>query len=545
MTWGGENVGIKVYFCRKSYYYMQLSRYPIGIQDFKKLRSQGCVYVDKTAEIFEMTRNYYVFLSRPRRFGKSLLSSTLKYYFQGEKELFEGLAIESLETDWKRFPVFHFDFSTAKNKDVAGVIEDISGKLSAYELQYGIETKPSASLGQRLASLVVKSHAVEQERAVVIIDEYDAPLLDVLHDEVDLAAIRKVMQEFYTPLKANDEDIRFVFITGITKFSQMSIFSVINNLQNLSMLPKYSTICGITEAELKEVFAEDMKELAQKQGCTVEELLSVLKDNYDGYHFAEDMVDIYNPFSILSAFSQQKIQPYWFATGTPTFLIEQLRHFGTDITAIDDIHTDASSFDRPTEALNDPFALLYQSGYLTIKDYDRATDSYTLGIPNKEVRVGLMDNMLPVLTEKGATENSTLILKMYSAFTKKDMGAFFEILQAYFAGIPYIEASEGLRRKECFYETIVYVVFSMMNRYVQTQVKTARGRADVVMQTADSVYVMELKLDSSADDALKQIDDKQYLLPYSVSNKKLIKVGINFCSQTRTIDEWKIEVVSN
>ncbi len=519
---------------------MQLSRYPIGVQNFKKLRSQGCIYVDKTAEIYEMTRNYYVFLSRPRRFGKSLLSSTLKYYFQGEKELFEGLAMERLEKEWKRFPVFHFDFSTAKNKDVAGVVEDISGKLSAYELQYALEPKPISSLGQRLAALLVKAHATEGERAVVIIDEYDAPLLDALHEEAEMGAIRKVMQEFYTPLKANDEDLRFVFITGITKFSQMSIFSVINNLQNLSMLPTYSTICGITEAELKEVFAEDIKALAKKQGCTIEEMLAVLKDNYDGYHFAEDMVDIYNPFSILSAFSQQKIQPYWFASGTPTFLIEQLRHFGTDITAIDDIHTDASSFDRPTEALNDPFALLYQSGYLTIKDYDKVTDSYVLGIPNKEVRVGLMDNMLPVLTEKGSTENSTLILKLYSAFAKKDMDAFFQNLQAYFASIPYLEASETLRKKECFYETIVYVVFSMMNRYVQTQVKTAKGRVDVVMQTSESIYVMELKLDGTADEALHQIDNRQYLLPYASSNKHLVKIGINFSSGTRTIDEWKV-----
>ena len=373
---------------------MGLSRYPIGIQDFKKLRSEGCVYVDKTAGIYEMTRNYYVFLSRPRRFGKSLLSSTLKYYFQGEKDLFKGLAIESLETEWRRFPVFNFDLSTTKNKDVAGVVEDISEKLLVYELQYGIVPKITNSLGQRLATLLVKSHTIEGERAVVIIDEYDAPLLDSLHKEDDLAAIRKIMQEFYTPLKANDEDIRFVFITGITKFSQMSIFSVINNLQNLSMLPKYSSICGITETELRNVFADDIKDLAHKQGCTVDEMLSILKNSYDGYHFAEDMVDIYNPFSILNAFSQQKVQDYWFASGTPTFLIEQLNHFGIDITSLDDIHTDASSFDRPTEALNDPFALLYQSGYLTIKGYDRVTDSYTLGIPNKEVRVGLMDRLL-------------------------------------------------------------------------------------------------------------------------------------------------------
>ena len=519
---------------------MELSRYPIGIQDFKKLRVQGCVYVDKTAEIFAMTRNYYVFLSRPRRFGKSLLSSTLKYYFQGERELFKGLAIDGLETEWKKYPVFHFDLSTTKSKDADGVVEDISGKISQYEVQYSLSPKGSASLGQRLSALLSAAHQSTGERAVIIIDEYDAPLLDVLHNESGMTEIRRIMQEFYTPLKSSDADIRFAFITGITKFSQMSIFSVINNIQDLSMLPEYSAICGITGSELETVFAEDIKALAEKHECTSRDMMAVLKDNYDGYHFSEDLRDIYNPYSLLCAFSHLKVQPYWFSSGTPTFLLEQLRRFDTDITSIDDVHTDASSFDRPTEALNDPFALLYQSGYLTIKNYDRFTDSYTLGIPNKEVRVGLMDNILPMLTQKGSTENSTLILKMYTAFSTGDMDGFFEILKAYMAGIPYPEAGEELKKRECFYETIIYVVFSMMNRYVQTQIKTARGRVDVIMHTPSSIYVMELKVDATADEALAQIDERQYLLPYSADGKHLVKVGISFSSATRTIEDWKV-----
>ena len=300
---------------------MELSRYPIGIQDFKKLRAQGCVYVDKTAEIFAMTRNYYVFLSRPRRFGKSLLSSTLKYYFQGERELFKGLAIDGLETEWRKYPVFHFDLSTTKSKDADGVVEDISGKISQYEVQYSLSPKGSASLGQRLSALLSAAHQSTGERAVIIIDEYDAPLLDVLHNESGMTEIRRIMQEFYTPLKSSDADIRFAFITGITKFSQMSIFSVINNIQNLSMLPEYSAICGITGSELETVFAEDIKALAEKHECTSRDMMTVLKDNYDGYHFSEDLRDIYNPYSLLCAFSHLKVQPYWFASGTPTFLL--------------------------------------------------------------------------------------------------------------------------------------------------------------------------------------------------------------------------------
>lgn len=520
---------------------MDLSRYPIGIQDFKKLRSQGCVYVDKTADIYAMTRNYYVFLSRPRRFGKSLLSSTLKYYFQGERELFNGLAIDTLETEWIQYPVFHFDLSTTKNKDAIGLIGDISLKLSAYETEYNIEHNGNASLGQRLSALLSMAHDLKKQRCVVIIDEYDAPLLDVLHSSEELSSIRRIMQEFYTPLKASDSDLRFVFITGITKFSQMSIFSVINNIQDISMLPGYSSICGITEDELKTVFVEDIAALAAKHQCTSDDMLAVLKDNYDGYHFAEDLKDIYNPYSLLSAFSQKKIQPYWFASGTPTFLIHQLCDFDVDITAIDDIHTDATAFDRPTEALNDPFALLYQSGYLTIRNYDKVTDSYTLGIPNKEVRVGLMDNMLPTLSQKGSTENSSLILKLYSAFSKGDYRAFFETLTSYMAGIPYPEAGEELKRKECFYETIIYVVFSMLNRYVQTQVKTARGRVDILINTSDAIYVMELKVDATAKEALDQINEKQYTLPYFSDSKKIVKLGISFSSRTRTIEDWIVE----
>lgn len=517
---------------------MELSRYPLGIQDFKKLRNQNCVYVDKSAAIFDLTRNYYVFLSRPRRFGKSLLSSTLKYYFRGERELFTGLAIEKLETEWVKYPVLHFDLSSTKNRDIAGIESEISEMLSSYEDEYEIVKRNDLTLGQRLSVLITTASAKVGKRTVVIVDEYDAPLLDALHKDRELEDIRRLMQEFFTPLKSRDADLRFVFITGITKFSQMSIFSSVNNIQNVSMLPKYSTICGISEDELYTVFSEDIKELAHKYKVTTDQIKQMLKDNYDGYHFAEDLKDVYNPFSILSAFSQMKIQLYWFASGTPTFLIKQMEHFNTNVTQLDGIYVDASAFDRPTEALTDANPLLYQSGYLTIKDYNLHTDAYTLGIPNKEVRVGLMDNLLQTYTNKTASENSTLTLQMYSSLSDGNMDELFRVLKSYLSGIPYIEANGELTRKESFYETILYVIFSMMNRYVQTQVKSARGRTDIVMETSSTIYVMELKIDSSARMALDQIDSKDYMLPYSAYGKSLVKCGVNFSSQTRTIEDW-------
>ena len=524
----------------------QARKYPVGIQDFEKLRTNGCVYVDKTDLIYQLVQKDYVFLSRPRRFGKSLLSSTLKYYFQGRKDLFQGLAIENLEQEWVAYPVLHFDLSMAKNQDTMGVKSEIERQLRSYELIYGSDEK-NDSPGKRLAHLIKTAHTQTGKKTIVIIDEYDAPMLDVLHDDEKIAEVRRMMQEFYAPLKACDADLRFVFITGITKFSQLSIFSVINNLTNVSMQPEFSAICGITEEELHTVFAEDIAMLATKYKTDAARMRIRLKEQYDGYHFSENKVDIYNPFSILKAFAQQKIAPYWFESGTPTYLIHQMKHFRTDITSLDSVSAIAPDFDQPTEGMTDALPLMYQSGYLTIKEYNEDLEQYTLGIPNNEVRVGLTSNLLPLYTYPSTYRSSSLIMQFHEAIYYEDLEKALSVLRSYLAGIPYPEGGkavlEDMEKNEYYYETIFYLIFSFMNRHIQTQVKTCRGRADMVMQTAKTIYVFELKINKPAQEALKQIDDKGYMIPYATDGRKLVKCGISFSTETRTIEDWVIEEV--
>ena len=518
--------------------------YPVGIQDFEKLRMKGAIYVDKTDLIVKLVQKDYVFLSRPRRFGKSLLSSTLKYYFQGRKDLFQGLAIEQLEQEWVEYPVLHFDLSTAKNQDIQGVKSELERQLRPYELVYGHEEQ-NDSPGKRLAYLINAAHKQKGKKTVVIIDEYDAPMLDVLHDEERMAEVRRMMQEFYAPLKACDADLRFVFITGITKFSQLSIFSVINNITNVSMQPEFSAICGITEEELHTVFEPDIAMLAEKYKCTEIEMRIRLKEQYDGYHFSEDSADIYNPFSILNAFAAKKIRSYWFESGTPTYLIHQLQRFGTDVTTLDEIEASEAMFDRPSETMSDALPLLYQSGYLTIKSYDQDFGSYMLGIPNKEVKVGLTEHLLPLYTHRSDMVNGGFIQDFCRALLREDMEKALHVLRAYLAGIPYPEGGkeilQDMGKSEYYYETIFYLMFSFMNRHVKTQVKTCRGRADMVMFTATTIYVFELKINKSAQEALDQIDQKGYMIPYTADGRKLVKCGISFSTETRTIEDWMIK----
>ena len=530
---------------RKRKFMGQERIYPVGIQDFEKLRTNGCVYVDKTDLIYQLVQKFYVFLSRPRRFGKSLLSSTLKYYFQGRKDLFQGLAIERMEQEWKEYPVLHFDLSTAKNRDLNGIQSELDFQLTPYEKKYEIIPGKDKMPGQRFAALIKKAHAQTGQKTVVIIDEYDAPMLDVLHDDEKMAEVRRMMQEFYAPLKACDADLRFVFITGITKFSQLSIFSVINNLTNVSMQPEFSAICGITEQELHTVFEEDIAMLAQEYECTSGEMKERLKERYDGYHFSGRSADIYNPFSILKTFAQKELKDYWFESGTPTYLTKQIRHFQTDIQSLDNIEASASDFDRPTEKMSNIIPLLYQSGYITILKYNKQWEKYTLGIPNNEVRVGLTENLLPDYAYKDDFKNSSFIMQFCEAVYYEDMEKAFTILRAYLAGIPYPEGGKeilnDMSKNEYYYETIFYLIFSFMNRHIQTQVKTCRGRADMVMHTAKTVYVFELKMNKPAEEALKQIDEKGYMIPYTADGRKLVKCGISFSTQTRTIEEWLIK----
>ena len=521
-------------------------RYPIGIQTFSRIIREGYVYVDKTDLVWKL-QDYakYIFLSRPRRFGKSLLSSTLESYFLGEKELFEGLKIMELEKEWKQYPVIHLDMSTAKGQPTA---EDLRAKLCLllkdYTEEYGSDPDEKTP-GGMLTGLIKRMNRTTGRQVAVIIDEYDAPLLEVLHKGEELEDMRRVMQEFYVQLKANERYLKFCFITGITKFSQLSIFSTLNNLLNVTMDPKFSTICGITDAELSTVLAEDIAQLASRRNLSADEMHTKLKQQYDGYHFSEDSEGVYNPYSLLKAFLQGKVKNYWFESGTPTFLIRQLQRFGTDITKIDGLEVPSSAFDRPTEAMTTSLPLLYQSGYLTIKDYDDESEIYTLAIPNQEVRVGLAEGLMPTYTGlDGGDVQSGFALKFWRALKKNDMEAALTEMQSYLAGLPYVE---GFKKKladvsnaEGFYEWTFYLIFSMLNVYVRTQVKCAGGRIDMVVHMPSTTYVMELKLNGTARDALSQIEAKGYATPYQSQGAPVVKVGLAFSTDSKTLTDWLI-----
>lgn len=370
--------------------------YPVGIQTFSEIIGKNYLYIDKTGYVYRMTHSAskYMFLSRPRRFGKSLLASTLHSYFEGRKDLFKGLVIEKLETEWMSYPVFHFDMSLAKHVDRERLESMLNIQLYRYEEIYG-RLDGEVMLNDRLTGLIQRAYQQTGKQVVVLIDEYDAPLLDVMHEDKNLPILRNVMRNFYSPLKACDPYLRYVFLTGITKFSQLSIFSELNNIKNISMDEPYAAICGITEEEIKEQMSYDLDLLAEKMQITRDEVLAKLKENYDGYHFTWPSPDIYNPFSLFNAFNDGKFNSYWFGSGTPTYLIEMLNKFGVLPSEIGGIEAVAAEFDAPTERMTSITPLLYQSGYITIKGYDSVFDIYTLDIPNKEVRIGLMRNLIP------------------------------------------------------------------------------------------------------------------------------------------------------
>ena len=516
--------------------------YPIGIQTFEKIRKGGFLYVDKTKYVYDVCHpGQFVFLSRPRRFGKSLLTSTFDAYFSGRKELFKGLAIEKLETEWKHYPVLHFDLSDIKKGTTEECELNLHSQLQDFERTYGCE-KASDELTIRFRELVKNISRKTESQVVVLIDEYDAPLLTVLHDSERLEPMRTLLQSFYSPLKKLDQYLRFVFITGISKFSQLSIFSQLNNLNNISMLPQYAGICGITEQELKDNFQEGIDELGKANDLTKDEVLAKLKLKYDGYRFSRIVEGVYNPFSLLSAMDNRDFNNYWFSTGTPTFLVKMMKRFHTDLTKLDGSEAGADDFDAPTENMHSVLPLFYQSGYLTIKGYDPILSNYTLGYPNEEVKVGLMHALLPFYVVKDPVEARTAAGKMYLALRKDDIGEALEAARAFFAGIPYQEGTlQDAPTSEGHFTAMLYVMFSFLNVYVYTQVRTAKGRMDILMKTDTTIYVMELKLDGTVEEALKQIDDKGYAIPYEADGRRIVKVGIRFSSEERTITEWKIE----
>ena len=512
--------------------------YPLGIQTFSKIREGNYLYIDKTAYVYRMTHSAsgYMFLSRPRRFGKSLLTSTLHSYFSGRKELFHGLAIEKLEKEWTEYPVLHFDMSMAKHVDKDRLERLLDFMLSDYERTYGINVE-GGDANLRLTNLIKCAYEQTGKKVVVLIDEYDAPLLDVVHEHDNLGTLRNIMRNFYSPLKACDPYLRYVFLTGITKFSQLSIFSELNNIENISMDEPYAAICGISEDEIRSQMKEDVEELARRMEITSEEAMNELKENYDGYHFTYPSPDMYNPFSLLTAMEKGKIDSYWFGSGTPTYLIQMVKKFNVEPSEIGNNHAEVSAFDAPTETMTDIIPLLYQSGYITIKDYDKTLDLYTLDIPNKEVRLGLMKSLLPNYVASKTRETTTMVAYLSRDIRNGDMDAALRRLQTFLSTIPYCDNT----RYEGHYQQMFYIIFSLLGNYVDVEVRTPRGRVDMVLRTKTTLYVMELKLDKNADEAMEQIDLKNYPERFALCGLPIVKVAVNFDSERYTIGEWKIE----
>ena len=515
--------------------------YPIGIQTFERIRKEDKFYVDKTEYIYRMTHTdgTYFFLSRPRRFGKSLLVSTFQSYFEGKKELFEGLAIEKLEKEWNEYPVLHFDLSKGKHMEKAQLEEYLGYLLEDYEQKYGIENHRNGN-NNRFNDLIEVVYRKTGKQVVVLIDEYDAPLLDVAHEKEKLDVLRNTMRNFYSPLKGNEPMLRFVFLTGITKFSQLSIFSELNNITNVSMDEPYAGICGITKEELLTQMSDDIDALAEHLELNREETIQELKDHYDGYHFCWPSPDVFNPYSLLNCFADGRMDDYWFGSGTPTYLINMMRKYEFLPADLGEtIEVGKKDFDAPTETMTTIVPLLYQSGYVTIKGYDKPTKLYQLALPNQEIRVGLYGSLLPhYLTDKSAKANTT-IAKMSVLVKKGDMDAAFCLLNDFLNTVPYCDNTNY----EGHWQQTLYIMFALLTNYdILVEQHTAKGRIDITMETADTIYVMELKFNKSAEEALAQIEAKHYADAFKMSGKKVVKIGLNFSVKDEVnCLEWKIE----
>ena len=511
-------------------------RYPIGIQNFEDLRNNNCVYIDKTELIYRLTHSDKIyFLSRPRRFGKSLLVSTLEAYFQGKKHLFEGLAMERLETEWTEYPVLHMDFSVSKYTDADKLREVLNIQISRWEKIYGKETD-ELTFSNRFEGVIQRAYEKTGKQVVVLVDEYDSPLLDTNSEPALQKELRNIVRDFFSPLKKNGQYLRFLLLTGISKFSQLSIFSELNNLQNISMRDDFSAICGITEKELHTALQLDIQRMADANNETYEEACEHLKKQYDGYHFSKNCEDIYNPFSLFNALNAKEYKNFWFSTGTPTFLIELLQEADFNVRDLEGIEATDEEFDAPTEQIQSPIPVLYQSGYLTIKGYDPDFQIYKLAYPNREVRKGFIENLLPTYVHRARENNTFYVVSFIRDLRKGDIESCLERTRSFFASIPH----DLENKTEKHYQTIFYLLFRLMGQYVDAEVKSAIGRADVVVRLADAVYVFEFKYDGTPDEALAQIDSKQYAIPYQADGRRIVKIGVNFDSATRTIGEWKI-----
>ena len=518
---------------------MALKLYPIGIQTFEEIINRNLLYIDKTEYIYRMAHSggKHFFLGRPRRFGKSLLVSTMQSYFEGKKELFEGLAIEKLEKEWTEYPVLHFDMSGGKHMEGNQLEEYLGYRLQDEERKWGI-TEPVRGANNRLIDLINTAYEKTGKQVVVLIDEYDAPMLDVAHEKEQLDVLRNIMRNFYSPLKYSEAKLRFVFLTGITKFSQLSIFSELNNIANISMRDDYAGICGITKEELLGSMSEDIDMLAKARGLSRENTIAKLKEHYDGYHFSGFSPDVFNPYSLLNCFTERNFGAYWFSSGTPTYLINMMRKHGTLPTDITRVEADESEFDAPTENMTTIMPLLYQSGYITIKDYNRDYNYYTLDVPNKEVKVGLTKALIPSYVTPDTLATTNTARRIAQALDKQDMDGALHLLQDFLGTVPYCNVTNY----EGHYQQMLFIIFSLLTAYlVDVEVHTPRGRVDIVLLTKTDLYIIELKLNKDAQTAMQQINLKNYAQRFALSGKPVTKVGINFDSTKGNITDWVVE----
>ena len=518
---------------------METRRYPVDKQTFEKIINGKFVYVDKTDLVYKMTHDYdYVFLSRPRRYGKSLLCSTLDEYFNGNKDLFKGLKIETLEKDWIKYPVLNFSFAKAKTNNLDVFRASCELKMKKYEEQYKISDIENG-LNNRLLNIVETAHKLSGQKVVIIIDEYDAPMLNAIDNEAYQNQIREIQYEFFSPLKDLDPHIRFVFLTGITKFSQMSIFSALNNLQDISLMPEYETLCGISMDEFLTTLKPDIQNFAGKNGYTFEDTVKYFKKKYDGYHFSSEMLDVFNPFSVIKAFNDKKLNDYWFDSGTPSSLLKLINKFNIQMEDFDNTECRASRFNQPVEQITDLVPFLFQAGYLTIKNYrsviygEIPTSLYTLGYPNGEVRTALAESLF----KNYYKINDTNFLRnaYYDFYSDDDIKKFIEALKRFFRKFPF--SLNNMNEKH--YHSVLYTVLTSFGADISANVETALGKSDLILKMPKTIYVIELKYDRSTQSALDQIDDRDYTAAVLDYGKKIVKLAIKFSSKDRNIESYE------
>ena len=511
--------------------------YPIGIQNFEDLRRNGYVYVDKTSHIYHLTSTgKYFFLSRPRRFGKSLLVSTMEAYFSGRKDLFKGLAMEQLEKDWIEYPVLHLDLNSGRYMSPEDLDVVLDQHLNNWEAQYGVVRKYD-DCSARMNDIIDASCSRTGRKVVILIDEYDKPIVNNLGNEPLTDYYRRTLQGFYSVLKAKDGQIRFGFLTGVSKIGKLSVFSSLNNLKDISMVKDYADICGISEKELHDYFDESVSELGEANDLIKDEGYLKLKEMYDGYHFTPNSVGVYNPFSLLNAFSDREFKDYWFETGTPTLLVNVMKKTSFDVTTLsDNVVVTVDDLSGMQDIISNPIPLFYQTGYLTIKGYDREFKEYTLGFPNDEVKTGFLKFIYSYYVPANPSEGKTTTSKLARALRGGDPYSFMKTLEALFANTTY--QIQGDAEKN--FQYAMYIIMELLGEYVQAERSTSNGRIDLLLQTRDYIYIVELKIDSTADAALRQIEDKGYAKPFVNDPRKLFRIGVSFSTANRRIEDWKV-----